>query len=133
MIKFNKGDKFMGRPIGTKNLIRTPEEKEKMILEYRNSKISQKLIANKYGLSRKLFQVWIKKYEEKGIEGLRSNTGKHPNPKLGKYNRYPTEEEKLKQEVMKLEIEVARLKKGYQVKGVGAKKEYITTFKKNMK
>ena len=35
--------------------------------------------------------------------------------------------------VMKKEIEIARLKKGYMVKGVGAEKEFVTTFDKNTK
>ena len=35
--------------------------------------------------------------------------------------------------IMRLEIEVARLKKGYLVKGVGEKKEYVTTQEKNTK
>ena len=34
---------------------------------------------------------------------------------------------------LKKDIEIARLKKGYLVKGVGREKEYATTFKKNMK
>ena len=34
---------------------------------------------------------------------------------------------------MKKEIEIALLKKGYMVKGVGAEKEFVTTFDKNMK
>jgi hypothetical protein len=34
---------------------------------------------------------------------------------------------------MKKEIEIARLKKGYMVKGVGAEKEFVTTFDKNIK
>ena len=31
MLEFNKGDDYMGRPIGTKNIMRTPEGKEKLI------------------------------------------------------------------------------------------------------
>jgi hypothetical protein len=34
---------------------------------------------------------------------------------------------------MKKDIEIARLKKGYVVKGVGAEKEYVTIFNKNTK
>ena len=34
---------------------------------------------------------------------------------------------------MKKEIEIARLKKGYVVKGVGAEKEFVTILDKNMK
>ena len=40
---------------------------------------------------------------------------------------------RLKKENMKLRIENERLKKGYIVKGVGAKKEYVTTLEKNTK
>ena len=34
---------------------------------------------------------------------------------------------------MKRDIEIARLKKGYMVKGVGQEKEFVTTLDKNMK
>ena len=40
----------------------------------------------------------------------------------GKYNRNKSEIEKLKEELLKKEIELMRLKKGYVVKGVGAKR-----------
>ena len=52
---------------------------------------------------------------------------------IGKYNRYPSEVEKLKKELLKKEIEIERLKKGYQVKGGGETKEYVTTFDVNTK
>ena len=38
-----------------------------------------------------------------------------------------TVEENLKLKIMKLEIENARLKKGYLVKGGGDQKEFVTT------
>jgi len=82
---------------------------------------------------RKTLQIWMHKYDKEGIEGLKSNTGKHSNHNMGKYNRHPYEEENLNKEILKLEIEVARLKKGYQVKGAGDKKEYVTTFEENTK
>ena len=41
--------------------------------------------------------------------------------------------EELELELMKKDIEIARLKKGYMVKGVGAEKEFVTTFDKNTK
>ena len=41
--------------------------------------------------------------------------------------------EELELELMKKEIEIARLKKGYIVKGVGVEKEFVTTFDKNIK
>ena len=86
----------MGRPYGTKNNMRTVEKKEKIILEYLNAKSCQHTIAEKYGVMRKTLQIWIRKYEKQGIEGLKSNTGIHSNPNAGKYNRHPSEEEKLK-------------------------------------
>ncbi len=101
----------MARPSGTKNVMRTPEEKEKIVLEYLNTKCSQQTIAEKYEIMRRVLQQWIQKYEQYGIVGLKSKTGKHQNSNAGKYNRHPSEEEKLKQKITRLEIEVARLKK----------------------
>ena len=122
----------MGRPIGTKNNMRSPEEKEAIVLEYLNDKHpSYRKTANKYGIAHRGFGIWIKKYREHGIKGLESQTGKHS----GKHSnglkglhikKNKTREEELELENLKLKVEVARLKKGYQVKGVGSKKEYVT-------
>ena len=80
-----------------KNVMRTPEEKEAIVLEYLNDKRpSYRKTADKYGIAGSTFKKWKKAYLEFGIENL------------------------------KLKVEVARLKKGYQVKGVGSKKEYVT-------
>ena len=114
----------------TKNVMRTPEEKEKLILEYRNSGIGINQFACQHGISKYLFWKWIKKYNEFGIEGLKSNTGKkstgRPKSKLDQI-------EQLQNEILKLRIENERLKKGYFVKGDGARKEYVTSLKKNTK
>ena len=123
----------IGRPIGTKNIMRTPEEKEKIVLEYLNGDAGYVAVAKNYGISRRLFRTWITKYKESGIDGLKPKTGKSNNKGKGKYNRHPSEVEKLKIELVKKEIEIERLKKGYTVKGVGVKKEYVTTFDKNTK
>ena len=116
-----------------KNTMRSPEEKEAIVLEYLNDKHpSYRKTADKYGISGTTFKEWKKAYLEYGISGLYSQTGKtkHPgkgNPLSGLQNKKnKTREEELQLKVMKLEIEVARLKKGYQVKGVGSKKEYVT-------
>lgn len=133
MLKFSKGDDKMSRPYGTKNIMRTPEEKEKIVLEYLNSNVGYRKIAEHYDISHSLFRKWINQYRELGIEGLKSNTGKHNNSKYGRYNRNKTEIEKLKEELLKKEIELIRLKKGYVVKGVGAKKEYVSILDVNIK
>lgn len=132
IIKIERNGK-MARPYGTKNVMRTAEEKEEIILNCINGKTSIKGAAESHNISRRLLITWVGIYREKGIEGLRSKSGRHKNPNLGKYNRCPSEIEKLKSELLKKEIEIARLKKSYQVRGVGAKKEFVTTFEKNTK
>ena len=126
----------MGRPRGTKNIMRTPEEKEKIVLEYLNNNKSFIMLANKYSTTRNVIRKWKDIYLEKGIDGFESKTGKankhHKN--MGLYLRKPKNKiEKLELELMKKDIEIARLKKGYMVKGVGAEKEYVTIFNKNTK
>lgn len=125
----------MGRPIGTNNIMRTPEEKEKIVKEYLNGESATKL-TKKYNLSNKIIYRWLYKYNQFGIEGLKSNTGKsskcHKN--IGLHLRKPKNKiEELELEILKKDIEIARLKKGYMVKGVGAEKEYVTTFDQNIK
>ena len=116
-----------------KNMMRTPEEKEQIVLEYLQDKNpSGRKTAAKYDISYSSFCYWLRYYRKSGIDGLKSKTGatKHP----GKGNPYSalqnkknkTREEELELENLRLKIEVARLKKGYQVKGVGSKKEYVT-------
>ena len=115
------------------NNMRTPQEKEKIIKEYLSCKSGFKKICSKYNISKSLLWQWIKKYEESGINGLKSKTGKNSNGK-GLYLRKPKDRiEELELELLKKEIEIARLKKGYMVKGVGAEKEFVTTFDKNTK
>ena len=113
-----------------KNTMRSPEEKESIVLESLQQGCSQ--TAQKYDISRSVLKIWRKEYREHGIDGLRSQTGKarHPgkgNPFSGLQNKKnKTREEELELENLKLKVEVARLKKGYLVKGVGSKKEYVT-------
>ncbi len=123
----------MGRPRGTKNNMRSPEEKEAIVLEYLNDNHpSHRKTADKYGISHSRFSSWIRSYRDHGIDGLRSKTGKSRHPGKGNHlsglqrKKNKTREEELELENLKLKIEVARLKKGYQVKGVGSKKEYVT-------
>jgi transposase-like protein len=122
----------MGRPSGTKNNMRSTEEKERLILEYQKSRIGYRKFAADNEIYPSIFHKWIMLYREKGIKGLESNIGKSSIGK-GRPQRAKTEVESLKREITKLEIEIARLKKGYQVKGVGAQKEFVTTFDVNTK
>lgn len=124
----------MGRPIGTTNRIFSNEEKEKILLEHYNEHVPWNEIYRKYNLSSSLVYSWSVKYREKGIEGLNSSSGKHKNSYGGLYLKKPKNIiEELELELMKKDIEIARLKKGYMVKGVGAEKEFVTIFDKNIK
>ena len=125
----------MGRPKDTKNNMRTPKEKEKIIKEYVESNKGYMNVIKKYNISESTFRLWLNNYREKGIQGLISKTGRHTKKDClkGRMKKATTEEERLIQIIMKQEIEISRLKKGYVVRGVGQEKEFVTTFKKNMK
>lgn len=117
------------------NNMKTPEEKEEIVKRYLNGESAIK-IAKDLDIRRERIYIWTKKYNDNGLGGLKSNTGKttkhHKN--MGLYLRKPkSREEQLEIELMKKDIEIARLKKGYQVKGVGVEKEFVTTFDKNIK
>lgn len=117
------------------NNMKTPEEKEKIVKRYLNGE-SVIVLSREYSIDRKRIYEWTKKYKAEGLEGLKSKTGKasthHKN--MGIHLKKPKNKiEELELEIMKKDIEIARLKKGYVVKGVGAKKEFVTTFSKNIK
>lgn len=116
------------------NNMRTIAEKEKIIKEY--YLVGQAKICHKYNISKSVIWNWVKKYEELGIEGLKSKTGKNSssNKNKGLHLIKPKNKiEELELELMKKDIEIARLKKGYNVKGVGQEKEFVTIFNKNTK
>ncbi|MCI9281283.1 MAG: helix-turn-helix domain-containing protein [Bacilli bacterium] len=117
-----------------RNIMRTPEEKERIILEMINNGYGFHTMSKKYDISKSVLSKWYYSYKEKGIEGLKSNTGKHNSLNTGLYLKKPKNKiEELELELMKKDIEIARLKKGYMVKGVGAKKEFVTILDKNTK
>ena len=115
-----------------KNNMRTIEEKESIIKELLSGKLSWREISEKYNLSYSVLFKWKNNYLTNGIEGLKSKTGK--SYCQGIHLRKPKNKiEELELEIMKKDIEIARLKKGYNVKGVGQEKEFVTTFNKNTK
>ena len=123
----------MGRIIGSKNNMRSPEEKEKIVLEKLNG-VTETSLKNKYKISRDSIWEWTTKYLKHGIDGLKSKTGKSSKKGVsGRPRKAATREEKLERENIKLKIEIERLKKGYYVKGVGQRKEYVFINSKNIK
>ena len=120
--------------VNGKNNMRTPEEKEMWVLKYLNGEIGFRSGARLIGIQIAVFRRWINKYKQNGIEGLKSKTGKCSKKGItGRPKKAPTREEELERENIKLKIEIARLKKGYYVKGVGQRKEYVSINNKNIK
>ena len=94
-------------------------------------------VANEYNVPIKTMEKWITAYNKDNhcfdpvIETI-NDFKIINNIKNIDYNDLSIEE--LKTEIMKKDIEIARLKKGYMVKGGGTeRKVFITFFKKNMK
>ena len=118
-----------------KNNILSPQEKEIVVKRYLNGESIKKMAKEKNIGIRQIYR-WVEKYQVNGLNGLYSNTGKkskyHKN--MGIHFRKPKNKiEELELEILKKDIEIARLKKGYQVKGVGHQKEFVITFDKNIK
>ncbi|MDE8214750.1 ArsR family transcriptional regulator, partial [Erysipelothrix rhusiopathiae] len=76
---------------------------------------------------------WIDRFMRDGKEGLKNKkkTGNHFSALHT--SKSLTEIERLQLEILKRDIEIARLKKGYQVKGVGVNKAFVTLKDKNPK
>ena len=131
-----KDGAIMGHPKGTKNVMRSPEEKEQLVLEWQTTNIGMQTFAVSKGIAPRPFMRWVHAYEEQGIDGLKSKTGKcgFGNPYAALHiKKNLTEVERLRLELAKKEVECERLKKGYSVKGVGQRKEYVIINKKNSK
>ena len=103
--------------------MRRPEEKERIVLE--SFREGRDITAKKYNVNSSVLREWRNKYRKDGIDGLISQTGKLSHSG-GRPIKPKNREQELELENLKLKVEVARLKKGYQVKGVGSKKEYVT-------
>ena len=114
----------MGTKKGTKPRKWSKEEKLKLVLLHLNEKVSLMQIEKEYSVSNGLVSTWVKKYLNGGEEALVSRSG---NPYAALHtSKSLSEVERLRLIVAKQEIEIARLKKGYWVEGVGANKEYVT-------
>ena len=121
----------MGTKKGTKPRKWSKEDKLKLVLLHLNEKVSLMQIEKEYAVSSGLVSTWVKKYLNGGEEALVSRSG---NPYAALHtSKSLSEVERLRLIVAKQEVEIARLKKGYWVEGVGANKEYVTGSEKTMK
>lgn len=115
----------MGRPKGSKGPQRkwAVDEKMKIIRRHIDDHVSFLDLQKELKVNRGLIHAWVTKYLDKGEVGL--EIAHKTNPISHLYlKKNLTREEQLTLENFKLKVEVERLKKGYQVKGVGRQKEY---------
>ena len=107
------------------------EEKAKLIRLHLDEHKSLSQIEKEYSVSNGLVSTWVKKYLEEGEAALEPHNG---NPYAALHSsKSLSEVERLRLIVARQEVEIARLKKGYWVEGVGANKEYVTGNGKNTK
>ena len=100
------------------------EEKLKIIHLHLDDHVSIKAIEKEHKIDHSLVAAWVKKYLEDGEDALEPHNG---NPYAALHtSKSLSEVERLRLMVAKLEVENARLKKGYWVEGAGANKEYVT-------
>ena len=107
------------------------EDKLNYVKMHLDEHISIMEIDRVYGVNYRLVSAWTKKYLEEGEDALESRNG-NPYAALHK-SKNLSEVEQLRLIVAKQEIEIARLKKGYWVEGVGVNKEYVIGNGKTMK
>lgn len=116
--------------------MRSLEEKEAIVRRCLDENIPFQKLGKELGITDTSISTWVRAYEMNGVDGLKSKTGKcgSGNPYSALFNKKNlTEIERLRLELVKKEVECERLKKGYTVKGVGRRKEYVTINKKNSK
>ena len=121
----------MGRQKGGKNRKWSVEEKLRIINRHLEEHESLRQVSKAEGVSSGLLSAWISKYLEGGEDALAGRSG-NPYAALATAKNL-SEEERLRLIVAKQEVEIARLKKGYFVKGVGAGKEYVIGKEKTMR
>jgi transposase-like protein len=103
------------------------EEKLRIVKRHTEEHVSIRELGKQEGANNALISAWIQRYAIEGEDGLR------PKPRRG--NPYAalhtskslTELEELRLRVVKQDIEIARLKKGYWVEGEGADRIVITS------
>ncbi|CAH2762293.1 helix-turn-helix domain-containing protein [Erysipelothrix amsterdamensis] len=124
---------MMGRPKGGLNNKWTYEDRIKVVTRHIDEHISAAKLSQETGIPKGTINGWIDRFMRDGNEGLKNKkkTGNHFSALHT--SKSLTEIERLQLEILKRDIEIARLKKGYQVKGVGVNKEFVTLKDKNSK
>lgn len=109
------------------------EQKLEIIKKHLNEHISIRALGKEYDADHSMIARWARNYDKYGEKALEEK--KHAGNKYAAIHtsKHLSSEERLQLEVLKLQVENERLKKGYIVKGVGVNKEYVTLQDANMK
>ena len=109
---------------GTPHRKFSKEEKMKYVRLHLDEHVALMQIEREYGIRNAVVSEWVKRYLQDGEEALEPRNG-NPYAALHR-SKNLSEVERLRLLVAKQEVEIARLKKGYWVEGVGADREYVT-------
>ena len=111
---------------GQKKRVWTPEQKAEIVHKHLEEHVSVRTLEKEYTADRSMICRWVNEYLAEGEQSFipKGHPGNpfaalHTSKKLSELDR-------LRLMVAKLEIENARLKKGYWVEGVGANRVYVT-------
>ena len=118
---------------GQKKRIWKTEEKLEIVRKHLDEHISVRTLESEYGAEHGMICRWTKEYISGGEAGLEPK--KRPGNKFAALHRSKnlSELERLRLLVAKQELEIARLKKGYWVEGVGVNRVYVTGQEVNTK
>ena len=109
---------------GTPHRKFSKEEKMKYVRLHLDEHVALMQIEREYGIRNTLASEWVRRYLQDGEDALEPRNG-NPYAALHR-SKNLTEVERLRLLVAKQEVEIARLKKGYWVEGVGVNREYVT-------
>ena len=104
----------------------TRDQKAEIVHRHLDEHISLKTLEAEYQADHSMISKWVKKYIAEG-ESKKKKKKRPGNPYAALHtSKSLSEVERLRLMVAKLEVENARLKKGYWVEGAGANKAYVT-------
>ena len=119
---------------GQKKRVWTKEQKLEIIGKHLNEHISVRTLEKENNADRSMICHWLRDYGKYGEAAFNSKSHRKGNPFAALHtSKTLTETERLRLQLVKFEIENERLKKGYQVKGVGVNKEFVSLKDANMK
>ena len=118
---------------GQKKRVWTPEQKSEIVHKHLDDHISVKKLEKEYQVEHSIICRWTKEYLQGGESAFEPKP--RPGNKFAALHRSKnlSELDRLRLLVAKQEIEIARLKKGYWVEGVGVNRVYVTGQEVNTK